>query len=260
MTHVIDVIGSYVAVACLLAMLMLLPLYLSQRRDVHRLRTWMDQAPGHPLADLAASEAILDHAEAELEALEPAAAPATPVPAGQPGPASAASVTSERPALERITMEREAIQPHPRWRRFANRVTQPRALALIALGAALVAVAGIFASERLLETGGSSSGPAGRVNPSEVEVAVLNGSSVSGLAGKVGADVHANGFQVGTTDSAERHYDQTVVMYQRGAQGAANKVAHDLGVKPVQPIDAATRDVVNGADVAVIAGDDRAQP
>jgi len=256
MIHVIDVIGSYVAVACLAAMLMLLPLYLSQRRDVTRLRTWMDQAPGHPLADLAASEAMLDRAEGELEALEPAA----PLATGQPGSVSAARVTSERPALERITMEREAIQPHPRWRRFANRVTQPRALALIALGAALVAVAGILASERLLETGGSSSGAAGHVNPSEVEVAVLNGSSVSGLAGKVGADVHANGFEVGTTDSAERHYDQTVVMYQRGEQAAANKVAHDLGIKPVQPIDGATRDVVNGADVTVIAGDDRAQP
>ena len=48
---------------------LLLPLYLSQRRDVQRLRAWMNREPEHPAADIAASEAILDRAEAELEEL-----------------------------------------------------------------------------------------------------------------------------------------------------------------------------------------------
>ena len=50
----------------------------------------------------------------------------TPIPPGErldtgltPIPPARGS-TSERPALERITMEREALAPHPRWRRFAR--------------------------------------------------------------------------------------------------------------------------------------------
>ena len=48
-------------------------------------------------------------------------------------------------------------------------------------------------------------------------------------------------------------------MYEPGQQRAAKKVAHDLGVKPVQPIDRQTEQTAGGADVVVIAGADRAK-
>ena len=67
-SEIFDSATGFVALGALVAIVLLLPLYLSQRRDVQRMRTWMDREPGHPAADIAASEAILDHAERELGA------------------------------------------------------------------------------------------------------------------------------------------------------------------------------------------------
>src|SRR3954466_8752003 len=123
----VDKAGWVAAVVASAGIILLLPLYFSQRRDMLRLRAWMEREPDHPAADVAASEAILDRAEEELEELlgVPAAeeAPATaeeplPTSGGHPLLTPAQRVTSERPALTRITMERAALEPHPRWKRF----------------------------------------------------------------------------------------------------------------------------------------------
>ena len=262
-----ETVGAYTAAVAALGMALLLPLFVSQRRDLHRLREWMEAEAGHPAKDLAASEVILDRAESELELLEgpPTPVPATevtPVPPTQVTPIPAAQrVTGERPALERITMERAALAPHPRYRRFVSAATQPRFLAIVAVVAVVVGAVAIFASGRLLggnEPGGRGERP-GAIVESEVKVAVLNGTAVPGLGGNVSADVEANGFQLGTVTNSERQYDRTVVMFAPGQRRAANRVAHDLGVKPVQPINDPTRRAAGDADVVVIAGQDRAR-
>jgi LytR cell envelope-related transcriptional attenuator len=264
-----DLAGALVSLAAAIGLLLALPLYFSQRRDIHRLRAWMEREPAHPAEDLAASDAILDRAEAELEELvgpKPAApgetavrpsgtTPVTPVPA-------ATRVTSERPALERITMERAALAPHPRWRRFAARATQPRVLATIGIVGLLVGVGGIFASERLLSDGDDGEpARAGAIDPADVDVAVLNGTTAGGLAGLVADDVKAGGFTVveGGITNAISSFDQTVVMFAPGNKRAADKVASDLGVTAVQRINGETRRVVADLepDVVVIAGEDR---
>jgi hypothetical protein len=250
-------IGSLAALAAALGFSLLLPLFFSQRRDLLRLRACMGDSPRHPAEDLAASEAMLDRAEAELEALQEAEARASLVPAGGLSPAE--RVTGDRPALERITMEREALAPHPRWRHFTARFTQPRTLAIVAVAAALLGVAAVVGSDELLSVGGTDEGRHGAVVPADVDVAVLNGTSIPGLAVKVGDDVKANEFKLGKVAESPRPYQQTVVMFAPGQQRAARRVAHDLGVKPLQPIDAATTKLVPDADVVVIAGEDRAQ-
>ena len=274
---------AYISLAATLACVLLLPLYFSQRRDLERLHAWMEREPGHPQADIAASEALLDRAETELEAMlvpetqvpspgqagEQAAAeptvvapPAPAAPTSAPGLPAAQRVTTERPALERITMERAALLPHPRWRRLVGRVSQPRVLSAVAAAAVLLGLAAIFGSEELLKTvGDSSQGPKpGAIDPGEVDVAVLNGTSVPGLAAKVGDDVRVNGFRLGAVTNSRDQFDQTVVRYAPGQQRAAKKVAHDLGVKPLQPIDRQTERTAGDADVVVIAGADRAKP
>jgi hypothetical protein len=170
-------------------------------------------------------------------------------------------VTHERPALERITTERAALQPHPRWRRLVRRVGQPRVLSAVAAAAVVLGLVAIFASGELLSNGEESKhGPKpGAIIPGDVDVAVLNGTSAPGLAAKVGDDVRVNGFKLGTVTNSRDQFDQTVVMYGPGQQRAAQKVAHDLGVKPVQPIDRQTEQTADGADVVVIAGADRAK-
>ncbi len=283
-TDVVDAflsLPAYVSLAAVLAFFLLLALYMSQRRDLQRLCAWMEREPGHPAADLRASETLLDRAEAELEAVlgmgeqasraggargeTPAPEPtlvAPPTRAANTPTSPATRVTAERPALERITTERAALQPHPRWHRLLRRVGQPRILGLIAACAVGLGIAAIFGSERLLQ-GGGGSGPGskpGAIVPGDVEVAVLNGTSVPGLAGKVGDDVRVNGFKLGTISNSRTRFDQTVVMYEPHERPAARRVAHDLGVKPVQPIDRQTERASGGADVVVIAGADRAKP
>ena len=280
LVDLVEKIGAYVSVAAAVGILLLLPLYLSQRRDLERLRAFMERDPDHPAADLVASESILDRAETELEEIlaergelppgvelpSARARAGTPVPTEvQPapaGPTPAQRVTAERPALERITMERAALEPHPRWRRFAGTVTQPRWMAAIALVAAALGVVAIFGSERLLDLGGDDARPTrpGAIDPGEVTVAVLNGTSVPGLGAKVGDDLEANGFDLGAVTNSSRQFDQTVVMFEPGQERAARTVARDLGVRAVQPIDPPTRRLAEGAQVVVIAGEDRARP
>jgi hypothetical protein len=103
LNDLIGTIGGAVAAVALLGIVLLLPLYISQRRDLLRLRAWMAAEPGHPGVDIARSEAMLDRAEAELEDLlgtpevrepEPGAPPGTPAAGTTPVPA-AYRVTSE---------------------------------------------------------------------------------------------------------------------------------------------------------------------
>jgi hypothetical protein len=280
--NLIDNVGKYVAIPAMLGVLLLLPLYLSQRRDLRRLRGWMEREPGFPPEDIVASEAILDRAEVELETLlgSPAAASAptevrepTAVRPPPPGPAgtdpgtgiapipAAQRVTAERPALERITMERAALEPHPRWRGFASRITKPRTLALIAVAAVALGVAAVFGYQALINKSDTSGGRphgAGTPNaPAEVKVAVLNGTADSGLAATVGETLQENGFEEGTLSATRKQYEQTVVMYGGGERKAAERVAHVLGVTPIQRIDRTTRAIAGSADVVVIAGADR---
>ena len=270
---------AYVSLGAMTAFVLLLPLFFSQRRDLERLHAWMEREPGHPAADLAASEGLLDRAETELEAVfgpkpqapseadpggQAAVAPTAVAPPASATPAPlppAQRVTHERPALERITMERAALQPHPRWRRLVGRIGQPGVLSAVAAAAVVLGLVAIFGSGELLGGDeGSTHGPRpGAVVPGDVDVAVLNGTSAPGLAAKVGDDVRVNGFKLGTVTNSRDQFDQTVVMYERGQQRAAKKVAHDLGVKPVQPIDRQTEQTAGGADVVVIAGADRAK-
>jgi hypothetical protein len=267
---VADRMPTYVSLAAAVGFLFLLVLYLSQRRDLVRLRAWMAATPNHPAEDLARSEALLDRAEAELEEILGVEAPeappeptvvAPPAPGGAPGEAPKQPTTSERPALEQITTEREALLPHPRWHRFWGWVGQPRVLALIAIGAVILGLAGIFGSERLLNDNGgaTTTRKPGAIVPQDVSVAVLNGTSTPGLGTKVASDVQVNGFSLGTVGSTRKEYDQTVVMYEGGQKKAASSVAHALGVNPVQPIDSATQREAGDADVVVIAGKDRAR-
>jgi hypothetical protein len=274
--ELIDLGTAIVSVVATAGVLLLLPLYLSQRRDVRRLRAGRVREPEHPAADLAASEALLDRAETDLEellgttAVRPSdeGAPAAPAatPAGGITPTTplppARRVTTDRPALQRITMEREALAPHPLWRRFAARATQARVLVAVGIAAVLLGAAAIFGSERLLTDGEEGAAPGG-LDPSQIEVAVLNGTTASGLASKVGSDLQANGFDLGEVTNATSGFEQTVVMFRRGNERQARKVAKTLGVRALQPLGGDDREIARlagGADVVVIAGEDRARP
>jgi LytR cell envelope-related transcriptional attenuator len=259
-----DEVAALVATASILGVILLAPLYLSQRRDIRRLREWMLRNPEHASADLALSESRLDNTEVELERIY--AERGEPVPATDEHPATevhpaltpaAARVTSERPALERITMERAALEPHQQLRRFGSWATQPRWLAALAVGAFVIAAGAIIAVQQgLLE---DEPNGAAAVDRSGIEVAVLNTTSAGGLGGQTSRRIQDAGYLPGEVETFVREADQTVVMYQRGEERAAKRVARDLGEpRPaVQKIDREVQGTVPTADVVVILGQDR---
>ena len=152
-------------------------------------------------------------------------------PRGQPGDPvrrrcpAATRVTHERPALERITMERAALEPHPRWRRFVGRVTQPRVLVAIGAIALLLGGGAIYASQQLLSDDEGPRGPhVGAIDPADVKVAVLNGTSINGLAGKVSSDLDSSGYEVGRDHQhrrrgSRRPWSSTPTAEAGGAEG-----------------------------------------
>lgn len=268
-------VTSVVAAVSVLGIFLLLPLYLSQRRDVHRLRDWMAANPDHPVADLAVSERILDSAERELakayadrgepvpgtmefEAVKAATAVKEPTRGDTAAlPLDESLLTSERPALAQVTMERSALEPHPRWKKFVAKIMQPRWLAVIALAALVLGVAGIIVVDRVLRDDDDNGAV---VEPGGIEVAVLNTTTASGIAGRVASEIENAGFVRGQVGNIQRETDQTIVMYAPDQKRAANRVANELGKVAVQQIDREVQDAAGGADVVVILGQDRVAP
>lgn len=268
-------VTSVVAAISVLGIFLLLPLYLSQRRDVHRLRDWMAANPDHPVSDLAVSERTLDNAERELakayadrgepvpgtmefEAVKAATAVKEPTRGDTAAmPLEESLLTSERPALAQVTMERSALEPHPRWKRFVARATQARWLAVIALVALALGVAGIIVVDQVLQDDG---GGGEVVEPGGIEVAVLNTTAASGIAGRVSSEIENAGFVPGEVGNIERETDQTIVMYASDQKRAANRVAKELGEVAVQQVDREAQAAAGGADVVVILGQDRVAP
>ena len=98
--------------------------------------------------------------------------------------------------------------------------------------------------------------PARTVLPrGDTAVVVLNGNGVAGAASGAAARVRALGYVVGGVGNATRSdYGASVVMYRRGHEPEARRLATDLGVKIVGPLDGISADELMGAHVALILG------
>ncbi len=141
-------------------------------------------------------------------------------------------------------------------------------LAAIAVGAALLAGAVVIGSEKLSDNSDDTHAqPAHQSNaldPSKITVDVLNGTTASGLAAKVGSDIEGAGYKLGPDGNlGGASVGQTVVYFQpkdKLSEKAANKVANVLGNDtPVQEITPEAQKLASDADVVVVAGDDRAR-
>src|SRR5205823_519583 len=98
------------------------------------------------------------------------------------------------------------------------------------------------------------------LNKGSVTVAVLNGTTVTGLAATTASKIEQAGFKRGTTDNAltQGQQAESVVEYARGNQRAAQAVGKQLGISQFEPIDPTTQRLAGDATVAVIIGADLA--
>jgi hypothetical protein len=92
---------------------------------------------------------------------------------------------------------------------------------------------------------------------SETSVVVLNGNGIAGAAGTAAARVTSFGYVVGSVGNAPRSdYRRTLVLYRPGREAEARRLATDLKVKIVAPLDGITTKQLLGAHVALVLGAD----
>ena len=97
------------------------------------------------------------------------------------------------------------------------------------------------------------------VKPGNVTVAVLNGTTVPGLAGALSDQIAAGGFKKGTIDVfSDQQLADSVVQYAPGHQAEAKAVSRRVGISRREPVTADSRALAGDATVIVIAGADKA--
>jgi LytR cell envelope-related transcriptional attenuator len=94
-----------------------------------------------------------------------------------------------------------------------------------------------------------------RLSRAETSVMVLNGNGVSGAAHAAASRVRGSGYSIGEVGNARRSdYMRSVVMYRPGHRGEALRLARDLRVKIVGPLDGLrVRDLMGAHLVLVVA-------
>jgi hypothetical protein len=89
----------------------------------------------------------------------------------------------------------------------------------------------------------------------KVKVVVLNGNGRQGAAAAAAARVSRKGYRIGLVANAPSHdYVTSLVMYRRGFEGEAQRLARDLGVKVVGPLDGVRPGQLHGAQAVLILG------
>ena len=88
-----------------------------------------------------------------------------------------------------------------------------------------------------------------------VSVTVLNGNGVSGAAAAEASRVRARGYIVGRVGNSPRGaFGHSVVMYRAGRVREARRLARDLGIAIVSPLDGLRKRDLHGAKLAVVVG------
>jgi LytR cell envelope-related transcriptional attenuator len=90
---------------------------------------------------------------------------------------------------------------------------------------------------------------------SETTVIVLNGNGLQGAAHEMADRVRAKGYAIGSVGNApSTDFARSLVMYRSGFAAEGKRIAKDLGIKVVGPLDGMKRSQLLGAHVAVIIG------
>jgi LytR cell envelope-related transcriptional attenuator len=245
-------IGAYAGLAAFLGLGFLALLSFTHGRDIRRLRDWAGSAPERDAERKESTSTIAAQRAEELRALEE-------------------SRTAEHESInEREVRRRRRDEGLPEMTRrerirdrfsgLGERLAEPRWL--VAIFIVMVVIVGGVAYAVLSGSDESADGSgkqaAAKVAPDEIEVTVLNGTAVPGLAASYGDKVEGKGFKLGAVTNSSSSFAESVVMYVRGHKMEAKKVAKQLGIKKLQLMSEEIESVSAGANVTVIVGEDNA--
>ncbi len=252
--QLLEQIGAFAGLAAFIGLALLAMLAFSQARDIRRLREWAGSAPERDAERKESTSVVAAKRAEELRELEQAR-------------------TAEREALdqrEERRRRRDAGLPELTRRErlgeafsgFGSRLAEPRYLIAIFVVVVLVAAGAVYVVTQGSDDANGKSGKgktAKALKPGEIEVSVLNGTAVTGLAGTYGDKVERKGFELGAVTNSATSFTDSVVMFRRGHAPEARRVASVLGISDVQLMSADIASVSAAAPVAVIVGEDNAQ-
>jgi hypothetical protein len=217
---IVQEIGALAGWAAGVGLAVLWVLHRSQARDLRRLREWATRA---------------QHSGRDVPAVPPRAVP-----------------------------QQSAIRPSRRHRRI-----RARHVAVAVVGVLVLGGAATYGVSRLTGDDGGNAQAKGSpdkprrnvaaVEPGDVSVAVLNGTTVPGLAAALRGEIAAAGFTKGAIDDfSDKQVAESVVQYAPGHEAEAKAVGRRLGISEDEPVTADTRALAGDATVVVIAGADTA--
>lgn len=254
-------LGAVAGLAAFLGIAVLAILQFVQARDVRRLRDWAGRAPERDAEFQEATSALAAERAEELR-----------------------TGTDELPHGDPLEAEARAMQL--RAARQRNRDTSGSLLGssrllqgLLAVAAIAVVAGGTYlvvgqingeeggngdATERQARgqngNRNNSNGGGGQrraADPSEVQVAVLNGTSATGLASTFQAEVGAAGYEIGPVGNSQSTFSESSVMFTQGYRPEAVEFARTFEITKVEPMLEEVVAVAEGAPIAVVLGDDK---
>jgi hypothetical protein len=255
MIHVIEQIGAFAGLAAFLGLAVLALLSFAHGRDIRRLRDWAGSAPEREAERKEATSTIAAQRAEELRALEQ-------------------SRTAEHEAVESRELRRQRreeglpeLTRRERFREslsnFGRTLSQPLVLGAIFVVCVLIAAGVVYAVSSGGDEGakgnGRSTNTAAAIKPSEIEVAVLNGTSAAGLAATYGDKIEEKGFETGVVTNSSETFENSVVMFKPGHEPEAKMVAKRISIPKVQPMSGEIIQVAQKANVAVVVGEDNAE-
>jgi hypothetical protein len=254
LVHAIEQIGAFAGLAAFLGLAVLALLSFTHGRDIRRLREWAGSAPERDSERKEQTSTIAAQRAEELRALQEA----------RTAEHQAVSSREERRQQREGGTGGESRGERLRGRFSGLGEVTAHPLALVALFLVLIVVVGGGAYLLLSgsDEGGSGQGSkqaAAKLKPSEIEVSVLNGTAVPGLAATFGDEVEEKGFELGAVTNSSASFSHSVVMFARGHKPEASKVAKQLKIKKVQLMNGEIESVSGGSPVAVVVGEDNAE-
>jgi hypothetical protein len=119
-----------------------------------------------------------------------------------------------------------------------------------------VAAATVAPSRQLAKAIKQMSAPPGKARPrAHLAIMVFNGNGLAGAAGTTAGALQNLGYKIAGTENAKRQdYATSIVMYKPGFRADGMRLAKDLHVKVVGPLDGLKARALHGGELAVIVG------
>jgi hypothetical protein len=151
------------------------------------------------------------------------------------------------------------------WRKAAIAVTVVAALELIGLAGLGMALVGNPLSKHLKAEAAAAAEPRVRTGPAklptrttlarnETSVIVLNANGQAGAASTAADRLSARGYLIATTGNAPERSPRTLVMYRRGYAAEGKRLARDLHLRLVTPLDGMRTSQLMGAHLVLVIG------